>query len=105
MANAFAPDIAIEIHANAGGGDGFEAYVQTNRFVGRSRSCAKSIEERVEKLGQNSRGIKTKLGSYGDYYAWLREVEHPAVLLEGFFVDTSDAADFDSTAEIGRAHV
>ena len=107
MANAFDPDIAIEIHANAGGGDGFEAYVQTNRFAGRSRSCAKSIEERVEELGQNSRGIKTKLGSYGDYYAWLREVDYPAVLLEGFFVDSGDASDFDTTAEqqaLGRAY-
>ena len=107
MANAYAPDIAIEIHANAGGGDGFEAYVQTNCFAGRSRSCAKSIEERVESMGQNSRGIKTKLGSHGDYYGWLREVNYPAVLLEGFFVDTADAADFDSTAEqqaLGRAY-
>lgn len=107
LANKFAPDIAIEIHANAGGGDGFEAYVQTNRFAGRSRSCAKSIEERVEELGQNSRGIKTKLGGYGDYYAWLREVNYPAVLLEGFFVDTSDADQFDTAAEqqaLGRAY-
>ena len=28
-AKAFAPDLAVEIHNNAGGGDGFEAYVQT----------------------------------------------------------------------------
>ena len=106
-ANAFAPDIAIEIHANAGGGDGFEAYVQTNRFAGRSRSCAKSIEERVQDLGQNSRGIKTKQGSNGDYFAWLRNTNCPAVLLEGFFVDTADAAAFDTTDEqqaLGRAY-
>lgn len=107
MANEFAPDIAIEVHANAGGGDGFEAYVQTNCFAGKSRSCAKAIENRVEKLGQNSRGIKTKIGSNGDYFGWLREVNYPAVLLEGFFVDTSDAIDFDTTSELqelGRAY-
>lgn len=107
MANEFAPDIAIEIHANAGGGDGFEGYVQTDRFPAESRSCAEAIEKRVRALGQNSRGIKTKPGSHGDYFAWLREVEYPAVLLEGFFVDSPDAEDFDSAAEqqaLGRAY-
>ncbi len=107
LANKFAPDIAIEIHANAGGGDGFEAYVQTNRYAAASLSCAKAVERQVIAIGQNSRGIKTKLGSHGDYYAWLREVEYPSVLLEGFFVDTSDADKFDTAAEqqaLGRAY-
>ncbi len=108
LANAFNPDVVIAVHANAGGGDGFEAYVQTNRFAGRSRSAAKEIECRVEALGQNSRGIKTKLGSYGDYYYWLRNVEAPTVLLEGFFVDNrEDVTGFDTVAEqqqLGKAY-
>lgn len=108
MANAFNADLVIAVHANAGGGDGFEAYVQTNRYASRSRSAAKEIECRVEELGQNSRGIKTKLGSYGDYYYWLRNVEAPTVLLEGFFVDNrEDVTDFDTVAEqqkLGRAY-
>ncbi len=31
-AKAFAPDLAVEIHNNAGGGDGFEVYVQTGAY-------------------------------------------------------------------------
>lgn len=106
-ANAFAPDIAIEIHVNAGGGDGFEAYVQTNRYAAASLSCAKAVERQVIAMGQNSRGIKTKPGSSGDYFMWLREVRCPAVLLEGFFVDSDDALGFGSAErlrDLGRAY-
>lgn len=98
--NAFKPDLAIEVHNNAGGGDGFEVYTQTNDFKSKSRSLATSIEARVKRI-QNSRGLKTKLNTFGsDYFGWLRQVECPAVLLEGFFVDsTKDRADFDTEAE------
>ncbi len=93
MANAFNPDLVVAIHANAGGGYGFEAYAQTNEYATNSRNAARAIESRVESIGQTSRGIKTKLGSYGDYYYWLRNVNAPTVLFEGFFVDTFDAYD------------
>ena len=45
--NAFAPDIAMEIHNNAGGGDGFEVYVQTNTYKEASHALAKSIESQI----------------------------------------------------------
>lgn len=98
--NAFAPDIAIEVHNNAGGGDGFEVYTQTNTYKSKSRSLATSIEARVKKL-QNSRGLKTKLNNFGsDYFGWLRQVECPAVLLEGFFVDNEkDRSDFATESQ------
>lgn len=99
--NAFGPDIAIECHNNAGGGDGFEVYVQTGTHKAKSNKLASAIEKRVKAAGQNSRGIKTKLTSSGtDYFGWLRQVNCPAVLLEGFFVDnTTDRADFDTAAK------
>ena len=101
-ANAFKPDLAVEVHNNAGGGDGFEVYVQTNKYAAQSRACAQAIEAEVKALGQKSRGIKTK------GFAWVTSVQAPAVLLEGFFVDHSaDAADFDTVAEqqeLGRAY-
>ena len=99
--NAFRPDLAVEIHNNSGGGDGFEAYVQTNAYAGKSRAAAEAIEERVVASGQNSRGIKTRKNSTGtaDYFGWLREVKAPAVLLEGFFVDGPEAKDYDTAAE------
>lgn len=99
-ANAFKPDIAVEVHNNAGGGDGFEVYVQTNGYKAKSKALAQAIEKQVKAIGQNSRGIKTKLNSSGaDWFGWLRQVKAPAVLLEGFFVDTKDANDFDTAAE------
>lgn len=101
-ANAFAPDLAVEVHNNAGGGDGFEVYVQTNAYASQSRACAQAIEAEVIRCGQKSRGLKTT--SFG----WTRLVKAPAVLLEGFFVDNrADAADFDTVAEqqaLGRAY-
>jgi N-acetylmuramoyl-L-alanine amidase len=81
-ANAFAPiDIAVEIHNNAGNGDGFEVFVQTNQYAAKSRAAAQAIEAEVKAIGQRSRGIKNKV------YGWTYSVKAPAVLLEGFFVD------------------
>ena len=99
-ANKFKPDIAVEVHNNAGGGDGFEVFVQTNKFKNESRSLAQTIEKEVKAIGQQSRGIKTKLNSSNtDWFGWLRRVNAPAILLEGFFVDTKDALDFDTIGE------
>lgn len=101
-ANAFKPDLAVEVHNNAGGGDGWECFIQTNQYAAQSKACAQAIEAEVKALGQKSRGLKTN--SFG----WTRLVKAPAVLLEGFFVDNkADAADFDTKAEqqeLGRAY-
>lgn len=75
------------------GGDGFEVFVQTNSYAEKSRACASAIEAEVKAIGQKSRGLKTN--SFG----WTRLVNAPAVLLEGFFVDSSDAYGFDTVAE------
>lgn len=94
--------LAVEVHNNAGNGDGFECFIQTNQFASKSRACAEAIEAEVKALGQNSRGLKTKV------FGWTYNVKAPAVLLEGFFVDNkADAADFDTVAEqqeLGRAY-
>lgn len=100
-ANAFKPDIAVDVHNNAGGGDGFEALLQTNSYGKKSLALAKAVEKRVIALGQKSRGLKTKKNDAGtaDYYGFLRNVKAPAVILEGFFVDSNDALDFDTYGE------
>ncbi len=99
-ANAFKPDLAVEVHNNAGGGDGFEVFVQTNAYKAKSKTAAQAVEKQVIAIGQKSRGIKTKLNSSGkDYFGWLRQVNAPAILLEGFFVDSNDALGFDTAAE------
>lgn len=41
-----------------------------------------------KKIGQNSRGSKTKLNSNGkDYYVFMKETICRAAICEGFFVD------------------
>ena len=101
-ANAFKPDLAVEVHNNAGRGDGFEVYIGNNSYYAESLSAAKEIEAEVKATGQYSRGVKT--GTFG----WVRLINAPAVLTEGFFVDNrADAVDFDTVAEqqaLGRAY-
>lgn len=74
-ANGFQPDIAVDVHDNAGGGDGFEVFVQScGCHKTKLRALAAVIEKEVLRMGQNSRGIKTKLNSAGsDYYGFLRQ--------------------------------
>ena len=100
-ANVFKPDIAVEVHNNAGGGDGFEVYRQTGTHAAQSLRLAQCIEARVKASGQKSRGVKTKLNASGtDYFGWCRQVQCPAVLCEGFFVDNlADSADYNTTAK------
>lgn len=100
-ANNFKPTIAIEVHNNAGGGDGWEAYRQTNGYSSQSLKLAQCIEKRVKESGQKSRGIKTRLNKQGtDYYGWCRQVKAPAILAEGFFVDNlNDSKDYDTNKE------
>lgn len=97
--NAFNPDLAIDVHNNAGAGDGFEVLHSING--GKGKTLAKSIEEEVLKIGQNSRGLKTRADVDGtDYFGFIRETYCPAVICEGVFVDNaSDAAQADTDEE------
>lgn len=86
--NAFGPDLAVSIHNNAGGGDGVEAWYSI--FGGLGKTCAENILAEVVKIGQNSRGAKTKKGSSGkDYYGFIRQTKAPAVIVECAFIDNA----------------
>ena len=96
--NAYAPDLAVDVHNNSGGGDGFEVFHTIHGGTG--KTLAQNIERHVKAMGQNSRGVKTRQGTSGDYYAFIRETVAPAVIVEGVFVDTkADAAQADTLAE------
>jgi len=97
--NAFKPDLAVDVHNNAGGGDGFEAFYHYKGGV--SKTLAENIEAEVKKIGQNSRGCKTRVGNGGtDYYGFIRETNCPAVIVEGIFVDNAnDVKIADTLAE------
>ena len=98
-ANDWGADLAVSIHNNAGGGDGFEAYHTLKG--GKGKTLAANIEAEVKKLGQNSRGLKTKIDENGqDYFGFIRLTNMPAVIVEGAFVDNKkDAAQIDTAAE------
>ena len=86
--NAFSPDLAVDIHNNAGGGDGAEAFYHYGG--GKSKTLAENILAEIVKVGQNSRGAKVRKNSQGkDYYGFIRETSAPAVIVECAFVDNA----------------
>lgn len=86
--NAFCPDLAVSIHNNASGGDGAEAWYSIVGGLG--KTCAENILAEVVKIGQNSRGAKTRKGSNGkDYYGFIRQTTAPAVIVECAFIDNA----------------
>lgn len=100
--NAFGADLAVDIHVNAGGGDGFEVFHTKNGGTG--KVLAQNIETEVKAIGQNSRGLKTKLNSAGnDYFGFIRSISCPSIIVEMAFIDNiNDIKDFDEAHEQKR---
>jgi N-acetylmuramoyl-L-alanine amidase len=82
-ANASKADLAVSFHANAGGGDGFEAYYYDTNANG--KRLAGLCEKYVKLIGQNSRGIRQ-----GNHLYFVRNTNMTSVLVESFFVDNSN---------------
>ena len=99
-ANASGASLAVDFHTNAGGGDGFEVYY--TRLGGVGKTLAQNIEAEVKAIGQNSRGIKTKLNSAGnDYFGFIRSTSMPAVITEMAFIDNAtDIKDWNEDHEL-----
>lgn len=96
--NAFAPNLALDIHQNAGGGDGAEVYHHYKG--GTSKTLANNILVEVVAIGQNSRGVKIKTNASGkDAFAFIRDTAAPAVIVECAFLDTKDVQIIDTKAE------
>ena len=86
--NAYCPDLAVDIHNNAGGGDGAEAFYHYGG--GKSKTLAENILSEIVKVGQNSRGAKIRKNSNGkDYYGFIRQTSCPAIIIECAFVDNA----------------
>lgn len=105
--NAYHPTLALDIHVNAGGGDGFEAYY--THLGGTGKILAHNIQNEVIKLGQNSRGCKTRINRAGkDYYGFIRQTVCPAVIAEiGFIDNVTDRTAFDTVSKqqaFGKAY-
>ncbi len=102
------PDLAIDIHNNAGGGKGAEFYIKTAPpYDVASTQLAKELEKAIKELGQNSRGLKVKKNTKGvDYFGFLREISSPSVIVECAFIDSTNRTFVDTVdkqREMGRA--
>ena len=97
--NAYNPDYALDIHINAGGGDGAEVFHHYGG--GKGKTLATNILTEMVNAGQNSRGTKIKKNSSGlDYFGFIRLTNAPAVIVECAFIDNKkDIAIIDTTAE------
>lgn len=106
--NAYKPDLAIDIHNNAGGGDGAETFYHYGG--GKSKTLALNVLQEIYAIGQNvhsttpkhyKTGAKIRKGSDGrDYYAFIRQTNAPAIIVECAFVDNkTDIKIIDTAAE------
>ncbi len=95
-ANASGASLAVSFHANAGGGDGFEAYYYTGSNNG--LKLAKLGEKYVKQLGQNSRGCKS-----GNHLMFINKTKMTAVLFESFFMDNDTDNNIGDTVAEQRA--
>lgn len=100
ICNTSGAQLAVDIHNNAGKGDGAEVFYYSGG--GTSKTLADNILAEIVKLGQNSRGIKTRVNSDGsEYYYFIRETSMPAVIVECAFVDNrEDIKILDSDAKL-----
>ena len=91
-ANDWGADLFVSNHFNAGGGDGYEALVYSQKRV----ELGRIFEKYVKKAGQNSRGVKLRPD-----LAVLKRTNMPAVLNEGAFVDNlKDIQDWNDDTEL-----
>lgn len=97
--NKFNPDLAMDIHINAGGGDGAEVFHTIKGGTG--KKLAQNILVEIMEIGQNSRGTKVKENSSGkDYFGFIRSINAPSVIVECAFIDNKkDIAIVDTKEE------
>ena len=107
--NTYKPDFAIDIHNNAGGGDGAEVF--HSKSDARDDVFATNILTEIYAIGQNMHsttptviksGLKTRLNNKGtDYFGFVRQITScPSVLVECAFVDNrTDMNIIDTLAE------
>ena len=103
------PSLVLEIHYNAGGGEGCEVYYWHNHAP--SKALAQAVLSQMTALGQKSRGIKASRPNTNYNFGMCRQASWtniPSILGEYAFVDNAtDQAKINSDAKlkaIGEAY-
>ena len=100
--NKYAPDCAVDIHLNAGGGDGAEVF--HSKADSSDDALAQNILNEIIAIGQNSRGLKTRLASNGtDYFGFIRQIKCKSALVECAFLDNATDVKIVDTLEERKA--
>lgn len=97
-ANNWGADLFVSNHFNAGGGDGYEALVYSQKRVELGKIFAKHVQAAGQNLRSSSAapGVKFRPG-----LAVLKNTNMPAVLNEGAFVDNlKDIQDWNDDVEL-----
>ena len=93
-------DLAIEIHLNAAGGTGSEAYYKHKSATGKKLAAAVS-KNIANTFGLRDRGAKVKINPANgtDYFGFVRSCKCESLLIETVFIDTaSDRKHVESAA-------
>lgn len=99
-ANAWGADLYVSNHFNAAGGDGFEAYVYSDKTVDLGKIFAKHVAEAGQNLRSSSvaPGVKIRTN-----LAVLYRTTMDSILTEGAFVDNlKDIQDWNDDAELKK---
>ena len=90
-------DVALELHGNAGGGQGAEIFYinQNNERKQDGQLVLSTYLEEVTSLGIANRGVKPDIKPYTQHprLAFCRDVDVPSLLLEICFMDSSSDMD------------
>ena len=100
LINRINADITLNIHYNAGGGDGFEGYYYTSNR--KAKKLLEYIENEIKTIGQNTRGLKS-----GNNLAVIKNTIPLSILVEGGFLDSNDRFILDTIEKqekIGQAY-
>ena len=96
------PSLVLEIHYNAGGGEGCEVYYWHNHAP--SKALAQAVLSQMTALGQKSRGIKESKAGTSYNFGMCRQAATtgiPSILGEYAFVDNAkDQAKINSDAKL-----
>lgn len=95
-ANKWGADLFVSNHKNAGGGDGYEAWVYSEK----NKKLGEIFAKHVKAAGQNLRSPSVK---YSTNLGVLRLTNMKAILNEGAFVDNKkDIQDWNEAAELKK---